>query len=223
MKKRINLALFCSVCVLFTSSLFADQWLLPQEQSYISQNAMYRFTVMPRTLESAGKYWAEKRTNQKPGQLQGGLDACWGVLEKKIDGGYQLIWKQELDNNVAPVSVLISNSGQYVVTFDNWHEVGYGDNVIVIYNEKGQLKKKYPLEDIMSANESGRIWQSTSSRNWGYNHYIDSEKEQLVLRLYIFHDERARSLTAQQLDEQATIRRIDLKTGNIINTSVAEK
>jgi hypothetical protein len=34
---------------------------------------------------------------------------------------------------VAPVRALVSNGGEHVVTFDNWHSGGFRDNVVVIY------------------------------------------------------------------------------------------
>lgn len=43
---------------------------------------------------------------------------------------------------------MVSEDGKYVVTFDNWHSMGYGLDVMVVYNEKGELLKRYKLEDF---------------------------------------------------------------------------
>jgi hypothetical protein len=34
------------------------------------------------------------------------------------------------------------------VTFDNWYSMGYGVDVLAIYDDKGMLLKRHMLEDI---------------------------------------------------------------------------
>ena len=44
--------------------------------------------------------------------------------------------------------------------------MGYGDEVIVFYNETGDLIKKYALEDLLSNEELDPVPRSVSSRWW---------------------------------------------------------
>ncbi|MBI5745619.1 MAG: DUF4919 domain-containing protein [Nitrospirae bacterium] len=100
---------------------------------------------------------------------------------------YALKWKVRLVNNVSPVSAMVSDMGRYVVTFDNWYSVGYGNDVVVVYGEKGKFLYKYRLEDMLSYSDIRNFVESSvSSRwwrkdRWWWPDYIDEEKELLVL------------------------------------------
>ena len=86
-------------------------------------------------------------------------------------------------NDVSPVSVLVSNSGAYVVTFDNWHHVGRGSNVVVIYGPKGKLVREMGLEDFLPREKVNALPISVSSTWWGHGHYLDEKMQCLVLRV----------------------------------------
>jgi hypothetical protein len=47
---------------------------------------------------------------------------------------------------VAPVSALVSEDGAYLITFDNWHSMGYGDDVVVLYRTDGTLIHSCPKQ-----------------------------------------------------------------------------
>ena len=36
---------------------------------------------------------------------------------------------------IASVDVIISSDGEYIVTLDNWGQVGYGEDVVAFYNK----------------------------------------------------------------------------------------
>jgi hypothetical protein len=69
-----------------------------------------------------------------------------------------------LQNPVAPVDVLLSSRG-YLLTFDNWHNVGYG-KVVAIYRPTGELVRSYELEALYLAKQLETIPTSVSSRWW---------------------------------------------------------
>ena len=48
-----------------------------------------------------------------------------------------------------PVVAVVNNSGTRLATFDQWHEMGAKQNVIVIYNGAGQLLKSFGFDDVM--------------------------------------------------------------------------
>ena len=56
------------------------------------------------------------------------------------DNRYELYQTVQLVNPVAPIHVAVANDGT-VITLDNWHNVGFGD-VVVIYAPDGKLRKK---------------------------------------------------------------------------------
>jgi hypothetical protein len=100
------------------------------------------------------------------------------VFEGNTETGQQL-WTATLSNKVSPVEALVSDDGKYVVTLDNWHRVGYGEDVVAFYGKGGQVKK-YSLEEIAGDIAEGlgpvRFFQlfdhSVSSRMWRHRSLI---------------------------------------------------
>lgn len=93
----------------------------------------------------------------------------------------EVIWTADLDNNVSPVDALVADSGRVVVGFDNWHEVGYGPNVMSVYGEDGKLRFRHSLEELMAAEQLKKLSPSTSSRPWRRGRWLDEEADQVVL------------------------------------------
>ena len=77
---------------------------------------------------------------------------------------YELYQSVQLANPVAPIHVAVANDGT-VVTLDNWHNVGFGD-VVVIYAPDGKLRKKYRLENLYPVAAIDKIKRSVSSIWW---------------------------------------------------------
>jgi Gram-negative bacterial TonB protein C-terminal len=174
------------IALCFTLGLFvaikADTWTLPTEKSYCSENKKYCLKVKPKELKSQLSYFQDK----EDGKENAGADKnvkdnyCEGVFSSK---GKKL-WKMRLDNEVAPVSALISDNGDYVITFDNWHGVGYGDNVVAIYDgSSGKLIKKMGLDGFLTESDIYNLPASTSSIQWHGTHQIDYGKKQLILKV----------------------------------------
>lgn len=171
---RIILYLISLCFLIITPKVYADTWESPQVETYVSKNGIYKFTVTPRDLASRLAFFSDKVDGKdNAGQASGGNTQSMGVLEKKIsDDQWELIWKSELSNDVSPVDAVVSDDGHYVVTFDNWHSVGYGSNVIVVYDESGSIKIEASLNDILPwyyvealpRSVSSRYWQSGSGR-----------------------------------------------------------
>ena len=143
---------------------FADRWISPSITNYYSPNGIFRLRVAPAELGPNG--------------------VCTATLsERKFLFRYAQKWTAPLSNRVAPVSALVSDSGKYIVTFDNWHHVGYGDDVVVVYDgSDGKLLWKYRLEDVLSREELCRVRCSVSSRWWASGkHAIDELQDRLML------------------------------------------
>ena len=120
------------------------------------------------------------------------------AFREEIFAWYAAKWTATLSNSVAPVSALVSDSGRYVVTFDNWHQVGYGNDVVAVYDgSNGKPLLKYRLEDLLNNEELCQVKCSVSSRWWARGrHELDESGDRLILH----------SVSAKA---------IDLKTGKI--------
>jgi hypothetical protein len=59
---------------------------------------------------------------------------------------------------------MVTNNG-YLITFDNWHNAGYG-KVVAIYDSSGKLIRAITLEELYSREQLSNIPVSVSSRWW---------------------------------------------------------
>jgi TonB family protein len=187
MSRKIILSIACTLLVVgaFVSAN-GDSWLLPKKERYYSLNKKYYFEVTPKKLESQLKYFEDKvEGSGNAGSLKGVKDnRAKGVFyARRADGRYSKKWEFPLVNEISPVNALVSSSGDYVITLDNWHSVGYGDDVVVIYRSNGTLVKKVGLEDILTEGDIETLQHSISSIWWGREHYIDEAKGHLVLKV----------------------------------------
>jgi hypothetical protein len=91
----------------------------------------------------------------------------------KVEAGKRT-WQStiELVNKRAPHDVLITDDGQFVVTLDEFGQMGYGNEVVAIYSRAG-LIKSYSLESFAEKERKTRneeldsmFGRSTSSRYW---------------------------------------------------------
>lgn len=147
----------------------ADQWLPPQPQTYQSRDKTFRLQVRPRELTSALAYFSDKVKKREPaggakGQQQSRATAT--IEHVGADGVWTAVWSGPLTNEVAPVAALIADGGRYVVTFDNWHSMGYGPNVVAIHDGHGRLIRALALNDIVSEDYIFALGHSVSSIHW---------------------------------------------------------
>jgi hypothetical protein len=89
------------------------------------------------------------------------------------DRSYRLVADVSLANPVAPIDLLLANDGR-LVTFDNWHNAGYGA-VVAIYDAKGEQVAAWELEQLYPAEKRRAISASVSSRWWRCRpfHFVD--------------------------------------------------
>ncbi|MBI2368689.1 MAG: hypothetical protein HYV08_00275 [Deltaproteobacteria bacterium] len=203
--------LLLMVVLLAVPLAYADSWLLPETRDYYSRNRVFRFTVIPRSLRSQLDYFSDKAAGREPaGTLSEGQPVATGILSRRTgEGAYEIVWRRTLSNDVAPVNVLVSASGQYVVTFDNWHRVGHGKNTVVIYGPGGRLIREFALRDLMSEQEVRELPRSVSSIWWGRGHYLDQDETFLVLRIV------SNGKMPHQEEARFRLLRIELSTGKI--------
>src|SRR5437016_13191631 len=96
-----------------------DSWMAPREFDSASENGRFIAVIKPAT-----------GTNNATATIYGVTNA-----------NRTQIWCAELSNRVAPASVLVSGDGRHVVTLNNWGAVGYGGDVVAIYDSRGQIAK----------------------------------------------------------------------------------
>lgn len=148
---QLNLALvrwvltFAAFCLIGLGFARADSWNPPKTEVYLSANGQFRLTVTPRDIDSPLSYFETKVKGKPLAESLGPV----GELHRLADGKWQKIWSRKLVNEVSPVSALVSNDGGSIVTFDNWHSAGYGDDVVVIYGTDGILIKSFALTQIV--------------------------------------------------------------------------
>jgi len=166
----------------FSFVIKADSWALPTTEKYCSENKKYCLKVEPKKLESQLSYFKDKVDEKENAGADKSVkeNYCKGTFSAKG----KTLWKIQLDNEVSPVSAIVSNDGNYVITFDNWHGVGYGDNVVAIYHGlTGKLIKKLGLKDFLTESDIYNLPASTSSIHWHGTHQIDDEKKHLILKV----------------------------------------
>jgi len=151
--------------LLFSTGIIkADLWEDYKVTEYFSVNKKYRLVVTPTFTPE--KYFKWKNFEMTKAIHNKGIDKrrakffktltakdtvlipCHGRLFCITGTDTVLIWERKLLNNICPVSAIVSNDGSSIITFDNWFTSGYGGNVMVVYNEKGDAKRTYSLSEI---------------------------------------------------------------------------
>jgi hypothetical protein len=164
----------------------ADSWAPPEREAYFSENEKFRLTVTPRDIMGPVEYFKDRISGvADPGQDPGSdQTSAHGHLER-VDrhGQWTTVWQRDLPNIVAPVSAIISNSGRYVATFDDWHAVGTGEHVVVIYGPDGSLIRSFQLSDLISEDYIFALPSSVSSIDWGGKHQFSSNERFLELQI----------------------------------------
>ncbi|HEX8217186.1 MAG TPA: hypothetical protein VF577_06955 [Allosphingosinicella sp.] len=181
--RRFHALLWLAVTLLalsLSAAASADSWPMPERHSHFSADRRTRLVVTPnRAL--ARHYIEGPASAQRPG------GRARGRLERRgSDGRWRRLWDMALVNEVSPVSALVADSGDYVVTFDNWGGVGTGGDVVVIYGAGGRLVRSLALSDLLPEDYILALPRTFSSIWWGGSndeHYLSADGERLVLRL----------------------------------------
>jgi len=164
-----------------------DTWLPPTTRTTESADHRSRVTVVPRPIGGALAFFEDKVKGKEPaGQAKGDAQTSPVARVEKIDaaGKWQLAWQKPLVNDVAPPTVLLADGGAYLVTFDNWHSAGFGDDVVVIYDAHGNLVKKFSLDQILPSAWVHFLPRSVSSRWWGRDHRLVDHDQYVELGVF---------------------------------------
>ena len=188
MQRRFMTWLLLLCAALAAPPAVADSWRLPETETYRSGDGTWRLTVEPRALASQLAYFLEQHAvdDVAPGGLPGDLRTrATGRMERLGDDGtWQLAWDVPLANDVAPVDVLVSDSGR-VATFDNWHIVGYGDTAIVFYDPQGARVRALALAEFLPPGWIEALPHSASSFQWRGQPSFEADGETVVVPLRV--------------------------------------
>lgn len=161
------------------SAARADSWRPPTVETTYSANGAYRFVSEPRDIQSRLAYFEAKAA----GRGLPPADPARGRLERRTASGWEIVWTAPLANEVSPVTAVVSEDGQRVVTFDNWHSIGFGDNVVVIYGLDGKLVRSLRLNEVVPGYFVDALPRSVSSVSWqASDPRIDGETLKLSIK-----------------------------------------
>lgn len=203
-------AAFLCFSVLISGAIAeADSWLPATIKVYDSNDGASRLTVTPRAIANPLRFFEDKMEGVEPaGQPPEGPRQAQGRLERlNSDGVWRPVWDRPLVNDVAPVNALVADGGDHVVTFDNWHSVGWGDDVVVIYGPNGDLIRSLSLADILPESYIEALPHSVSSIWWGGKHRLAGGT--LLLAVVVPDD----NLSAE--DQTFVEVSVDLRTGTV--------
>ncbi len=168
----------------------ADSWAPPTKITYKSACGNARLTVTPRDLENQLRYFEDKEASIEPaGQKKAGATRAQARLELLVGKRWQVVWDREIVNDVAPVLAIVRDDGEYAVTFDNWHTVGYGPDVVAIYAKDGALLHKRALSDIIPENYIKALQHSVSSINWRDEPRFSPDGQRVIIPVSIPSDD----------------------------------
>ncbi len=168
---KIRLA---SLLLLVGLLLRADTWPDPERRVFTSRHGAHRVVVLPASRTRQAAWWS--------GRTDGSGDPAKAILQARRWWGYRKVLEFDLANPIAPVNALVSEDGTRIVTFDDWHMMGYGPNVVVIYGESGQLIRRLALTDLLSPGDIATLSKSSSSIHWRGTPEFNGR--QLILRVF---------------------------------------
>lgn len=94
------------------------------------------------------------------------------------------MWNGPLLNDVSPGSALVSPTGQ-VVTFDNWHSAGFGVDVVVIYDARGNTVRSMSLGDFLPEDYVYALPRSVSSLEWSGEHRLSADGKRVIVQVVV--------------------------------------
>jgi hypothetical protein len=210
---RLALACLAFSVLSALAPAMADSWAPAQIETYASSDGSARLTVTPREIGSQLTYFEELGAREN-GAVTTPRATARALLElRDARGAWTRVWDRPLLNDVAPVRALVANGGRYVITFDNWHFVGEGLHVVVIYGADGGVIRSMALREIIPEDYIIALPRSVSSIHWGGAHRIEGER--LILQIVVPEQRASRGR------EIYVERSIDLQSGAVGTTNNA--
>ena len=154
-----------------------DLWSPIKPKEYRSSCGAFLFAVTP-----------DPAIRKRPGH-------CTGELFFISDNRKTSVWSRPLINDIGPVKALVSTSGQYVVTMDEWANIG--KLPIVVYGHDGRLICAHNLVSLgLKEQSSDGGWSDSALAFFGLNDRVlfirlrSSKKLMIDLRFGDIMDEK---------------------------------
>ncbi len=217
-KTLLNTAGVLVTAAVFSLLTWGDEWIPARPKTYCSDNKRFCVLVRPRELRSNLAYFEDKVQGKEPaGQRPGTKPKATATLfEQTSSNGNVERWTTDLTNDVAPVDVVVSNDGRFAVALDNWHAMGYGDDVVAIYDWRGKLVRKYSLEQLLNQNV-GRVTQSVSSRWWREQARIENSILIITVKLRKALESQESATVREEDSTEWRELRINLESAEIVS------
>jgi hypothetical protein len=195
------------ISMLSTISLpvIADSWVAPHKDSYYSANNNYRFDVIPNAFEDNVEFPEWEGIKIIHGK-------CIGVLYKDN----KAVWGRFLINDVAPVKAYIPDSGEYVITTDQWHNRGRLPIAIYSTDKKASIRsliKVYcNIKELELGDGEKNIIHTASSESWDSDSmaFFGPKDEMFFMRLgwgqWLMIDLSSGNLIKENYDNRKYIR-----------------
>ena len=174
----------------------ADTWDNPRVKTYYSDNKEFKLIITPRKTTDKYYLWNYYKSNnhpqtkkilQKKEKFVRSISAqdtiltpCTGELFRIKGTDSVLIWRRTLLNDVCPVNAIVADDGSSIATIDNWYSTGYGVNVFVVYDEIGDAKNTYKLEEISPFSLNDYLMSISSIIWYDKVEYIENDRIELV-------------------------------------------
>jgi hypothetical protein len=143
-------AIVAGLLLAFAAPLSADDWISPSPMDLWSPNGIYQIHIA--LGESMGELVGFKGA-KKGRHAQATLTGPAGERH-----AFSLL------NPVAPLEAVLFDDGT-LLTFDNWHNMGYGA-VLAAYSRSGAVLWSRELEEVLQADVLEKVPVSVSSRWW---------------------------------------------------------
>ena len=155
-------------CLIGTQQIIADSWVPLVNRDFQSSSSEYILSIDPN--ESPAKH---------PGR-------CKMSFFKLDENKRTERWSRYSINKVAPIQCFISNSGNYVVTLDEWGE--FGSFPVVIYGPHGKPIRVHDINSLGLDNDKDldKITITISSLRWNEDAimFFGPREELVFIRLH---------------------------------------
>jgi hypothetical protein len=177
-RAHMTLAARVAVAALAAASLLlgpagarADDWPGPQPRMVVSSDLQWSVRIIPGSSHGDQVGFAGAPTGPYARAL---------FHARQPDGSLRQLADVPLANPVAPVDALVTRRGE-LITFDNWHNAGFGA-AVAIYDAAGRRLATFTLEQLYGATKAAQIPRSVSSRWWrcAAKGFVDPARETAV-------------------------------------------
>jgi len=144
-----------ALAILPVAAAKGDDWASPVIREVFSQSRSYFVRVLP------GKSLGD--TVGFSGAAKGPF-ATAEFYRRENDRSYRLAATAPLLNPVAPAEFFVTDKG-FLITLDNWHNLGYG-KVVAFYTPEGKPIRAYELSALFTKSEIEGFGHSISSIQW---------------------------------------------------------